>query len=145
MNEKPISPEVLAHYGVLGMKWGVRKDGKPQGSGNEDTKKSKRQLRKAVRKENRQARKEYNRQVNAERKNFQSLSLEEKNEYANKKVASILKEISKNPKGMTAVMLRDQRGNVLATGEEFIEHLSRGGYMDPVATQVVGVWEKPKN
>ena len=31
MNEKPISPEVLAHYGVLGMKWGVRKDNKPQG------------------------------------------------------------------------------------------------------------------
>ena len=31
MEQKPISDVVLAHHGVKGMKWGVRKDGKPQG------------------------------------------------------------------------------------------------------------------
>ena len=30
-NNQPLSPDILAHYGVLGMKWGVRKDKKPQG------------------------------------------------------------------------------------------------------------------
>ena len=33
-NDKPTLEEALAHYGVLGMKWGVRKDNKPQGYGN---------------------------------------------------------------------------------------------------------------
>ena len=32
MSKEELSDVMLAHYGVLGMKWGVRKDGRKQGS-----------------------------------------------------------------------------------------------------------------
>lgn len=58
MSQKPISPEVLAHYGVLGMKWGVRKDGKPQGYQGPSDGKPTRKQRRAEKKEAKQLRKE---------------------------------------------------------------------------------------
>ena len=36
-NIEVYSPEELAHFGVIGMKWGVRKDGLPQGYQGEKT------------------------------------------------------------------------------------------------------------
>ena len=113
------SDVVLMHYGIKGMKWGVRK--KSAGGDSDDSggtsSKPKKQSRWQRRKEERRARAE------AEQK----------------RAAEILDLAAKNPTSM--VRVRTQYGTYLTTGEEFVNYAMSGGAFD-IRTLAINVPER---
>lgn len=99
--------EFLAHYGVKGMKWGVRKSsGDSSGSS-----------------EKRLSRKEFKAKVSSE-----------KNAFYENKAARILDEATKDPK--TLISVKAGTYPTVVTGKEFVSYLSNGGSFDIRATDV---------
>ena len=99
----------LAHYGIKGMKWGVRKkrDGGDSGGDSGGTSsKPKKQSRRQRRKEERRAR----------------------SEAQQKRAMEILDLAARNPTSM--VKVRTQYGTYLTTGEEFVNYAANGGVFD---------------
>lgn len=100
--------EFLAHYGVKGMKWGVRKrSGDSSGSS-----------------EKRLSRKDFKAKVSSEKAAF----------YENK-ASRILDEASKDPKTLISIKTAGTYPTVV-TGKEFVSYLSSGGSFDIRATDV---------
>lgn len=104
--------DFLEHHGVKGMKWGIRK--KEYKSLDRDSKKM------------------YRKKTSKERRADRRKAYE-------KNLSTITKAAAKNPSGMLVRTRRpgEQYDSVL-TGKEFIDHLTKGGYVDARATQVFG-------
>ena len=103
--DKSGTPEELLHYGVKGMKWGVRK---PKYT---------------------ESRKEYKSRVKAERR-----------EHDEKKLDNVLK--TSLEKGNDVLITTRTPGDMaitIATGKEFVDHLSRGGAFDARVTDVFAI------
>ena len=103
---------VLAHYGIKGMKWGVRK---ADGGGSS---KPKKQSRRQRRKEERRARAEAQQ----------------------KRAAEIMEQAANNP--TSTVKVRTQYGTFLTSGEEFVNFAINGGAFDIYTLQIYGVEEE---
>lgn len=114
------SDVVLAHYGVKGMKWGVRKkrDGSSDSGGSDSgrsSSKPKKQSRRQRRKEERRARAEAQQ----------------------KRAAEIMEQAANNPTSI--VKVRTQYGTFLTSGEEFVNFAINGGAFDISTLQIYGV------
>lgn len=106
------SDVVLKHYGVKGMKWGVRKK-RDGGTSSKPKKQSRRQRRK----EERRARAEAQQ----------------------KRAMETLDLAAKNPTSI--VKVRTQYGTYLTTGEEFVNYAANGGAFD-IRTLAIQVPER---
>ena len=111
------SDVVLMHYGIKGMKWGVRKKRDGGDSGGTSSK-PKKQSRRERRKEERRAR----------------------DEALQKRAKEIVDLAVKNPTSM--VKVRTQYGTYLVTGEEFVNYAAAGGVFDIRTLQIYGTESK---
>lgn len=104
------SDDFLAHYGVKGMKWGVRKADRSSGSSGS----------------RKESRKEYRARVK-----------QEQNEFYNKKMSAI---VDKADKGGDDVLIQTLYAGdayrTLTTGSEFVSQLSKGRAFDVTVTEV---------
>lgn len=129
----------LIHYGVKGMKWGVRRDeGMLSRMVNGGRKVTSTHPDKAVRKtenaRNEAAWKDYKKSTTkAERKADTVKAREEKMSY-------LMDEASKAPM-KSLFVVGTPGGNVLATGNEFVNHLLLGGAVDVRMTNLYGYVE----
>lgn len=101
----------LEHYGVKGMRWGIRRN---RDSGSGDGSKPKKLTRKEVR--------------------------AEKNEFYLKKMDNVVKTAAAQPESLIKTLAYDPvsgyNRQVVMTGKEVVEHLARGGYMNAKYTDV---------
>lgn len=119
--EKPGSPQELAHYGVLGMKWGVRKrrDSKPSSSGKSSDSSSKKSSAPKKTKPKKVSRKEHRAKVKAER-----------NKFYEQKAESIMKEALKDPEVLIKLSTPGDPYGMVVTGQQFANYASNGGLFD---------------
>lgn len=97
----------LAHYGVKGMKWGVRKAGDSSGSRKES------------------------------RKEYRSRIKQEKNEFYNKKMSAIVDKAAKGGDDvLIKTMYGGDVYQTITTGSEFVKQLSKGMAFDVTLTEV---------
>lgn len=107
----------LAHHGVKGMKWGVRKDRGDKVPRKERKKSSevdapKKQSRRQRRKEAKRVR----------------------NEQYQKRATELLTAAAENPQSL--VKVRTQYGHYLLTGREFVSYTAKGGAFDVRTAQI---------
>ena len=100
----------LAHYGVKGMKWGVRNDD-PSGGGKTKPKKPPKLTRKEVR---------------AEKKAFYDKKAHDLGNEVFTKQNDVLVSVLDHRSGITNIV----------TGKEFATHLANGGWMDVKTTDI---------
>ena len=128
----------LEHYGVKGMKWGVRKDeavltriSRSKNTTYDPT--ISKADRKAERKEGKAAYKEYKKNTNRkERKQDRKQATAERGQY-------ILEEAVKNPTGFVSARFMLPNGaphQSTMTGRLFVEQLSKGSMVDMRNTQL---------
>lgn len=99
--------DFLMHYGVKGMKWGVRKADNSSSSGKE-------------------SRKEYRERIKTE-----------KNEFYNKKMSAIVdKAIKDGDDVIIQTLYAGEAYRTLTTGSEFVSQLSKGRAFDVTVTEV---------
>lgn len=128
------SEEALTHYGVKGMKWGVRKDerilNKLIGRSNEYSKD--RSVRKAEKASDKQAWSNFKRSTTSkERRELKRKAIQER-------ATDILNQASKNPELLYAIVTPGSSYPTVATGREFVEYAARGGVFDG---RYSGLWE----
>lgn len=104
------SDDFLAHYGVKGMKWGRRKaEGSSDSSGS-----------------SKESRKEYRSRVK-----------QEKNEFYNKKMSSIVDKAAKDGDDvMIKTLYAGETYQTVTTGSDFVKQLSKGRAFDVTVTEV---------
>lgn len=117
----------LAHYGVKGMKWGVRRDeavlariagGRMQGETKEDKKRYKDYKKSTSRKERRK----------------------DKREVLNARASHLIETSMANPRNFVEVGTPGYP--TLMRGKEFVDYLSRGGAFNPMSTNITDIVEK---
>lgn len=111
MNEEHVD-NFLEHFGVKGMHWGQRKSEESSSSGSMSTKVKPKKL---TRKE-----------VKAER-----------NAFYQDKSNRILETASKDPEALIKVRTPFDTVPSIVTGQEFMDYMKRGGYMD---IRVTDIW-----
>lgn len=112
------SDVVLKHYGIKGMKWGVRKkrdDGGDSGGGSSKPKKQSRRQRRAE----------------ARRALLEAQQ---------KRAAEIVEKAANNPN--STVKVRTQYGTFLTSGEEFVNFAMKGGAFDISTLEIYGLEEE---
>ena len=122
----------LQHYGVKGMKWGVRRD-----QATLDRLAGGRNLRRVQGREGGRAEK---RQQKADWKEYKkSTTRKERRSDARQaretKVKHLIEEATKNPR-RAIVISREGSMPILTTGKEFVDHMMRGGAVDVNATNL---------
>lgn len=127
--------EFLKHYGVKGMKWGVRRD-----QATLDRLAGGRNLRKAQGREGGRAEK---RQQKSDWKDYKrSTTRKERRTDARQaretKVKHLIEEATKNPR--RAIVISSE-GSIptLTTGKQFIDHMMKGGAVDVNATNLTNM------
>lgn len=131
--------DFLAHYGVKGMKWGVRRNSdtgvRPIAKTLDESKfgraanaNAKRYMAKQAAKTNAAAPKRLS------RKEHKAKVKRERDEFYQKKANKLLDEVMNDPEVL--VNVRTMNGTMVASGKEFLDFMRRGGVMDVRATDI---------
>lgn len=141
----------LKHYGIKGMRWGVRREEGPDGNvgsgGGGVESKDESKMAGSSRGERRAAKKQAKTEVKTAKQNLRSKEREARSRIRNRtsvekqerdqKHLSAITEIAAKEEESLVMVTSPQNTPMIVTGREFTKHVSRGGMLDVKTTQLV--------
>lgn len=139
MSDNMTAEEFLEHYGVKGMKWGVTRD--------EATLRRMQGQRVRARGGTRQERKDLNAQLKSDWKSYKKSTTRKERKAdaraSQQSKADYLVDIATKHSDTALIQVGLPGGQrIVATGEEFVEHMALGGAMNAKTSEIYGYLDK---